>query len=71
VKPLLRVLVIEDSIDDTELIVREIERGGYTVNFERVETKKTMEEALAERQWDVILSDYTMPRFSAMAASKR
>jgi PAS domain S-box-containing protein len=68
VKPLLRVLVVEDSIDDTDLIVREIQRGGYSVDFERVETKKTMEEALAERQWDVILSDYSMPKFSVMGA---
>ena len=64
----LHVLIVEDSLDDTELIVREIQRGGHTVEFERVETKKTMEEALAKRPWDVVLSDYTMPRFSAMAA---
>jgi PAS domain S-box-containing protein len=68
VKPVLRVLVVEDSVEDTELIVREIERGGYTVDFERVETKETMKEALTERQWDVILSDYSMPRFSVMGA---
>jgi CheY-like chemotaxis protein len=68
IKPLLRVLVIEDSQDDTYLIVRELQRGGYTVEFERVETKTAMEEALASRTWDAILSDYTMPHFSAMAA---
>jgi len=55
-------------VSDTELMVREIQRGGYTVEFERVETKKIMEEALVKCPWDVILSDYTMPSFSAMAA---
>lgn len=68
IKSLLHVLVVEDSIDDAELIIREIQRGGYAVEFERVETKGAMQEALARRSWDMILSDYTMPRFSAMAA---
>ena len=64
----LRVLVVEDSEADTYLLVREIQRGGYTVEFERVETKTAMVEALSNRPWDIILSDYSMPRFSAMAA---
>jgi len=64
----LRLLLIEDSEDDAELIVREIRRGGYTVEFERVETKLAMQQALARSTWDVILSDYSMPNFSAMSA---
>jgi len=64
----LRVLIVEDSDDDRQLIMREIQRGGYTVESERVETKADMEAALSNRSWDVILSDYSMPRFSAMAA---
>lgn len=67
-KSLLRILVIEDSEDDAELIVREIRRGGYTIEFERVQTKATMQQALARSSWDIILSDYSMPQFSAMAA---
>jgi PAS domain S-box-containing protein len=68
IKSLLHVLVVEDSIDDAELMVREIQRGGYAVEFERVETKAAMQEALSRRSWDIILSDYSMPRFSAMGA---
>src|SRR5215208_376216 len=67
-KQMLRVLVIEDSADDAELIVREIERGGYTLDWKRVETKADMQIALSGQPWDVILSDYSMPHFSAMAA---
>lgn len=67
-KSKLRVLIVEDSDDDTHLIVREIQRGGYGVDFERVETKEMMENALTTGQWDVILSDYSMPRFSVMGA---
>jgi hypothetical protein len=47
-KSLLHVLVVEDSMDDAELMVREIQRGGYAVEFERVETQAGMEEALSK-----------------------
>ena len=67
-KPLLHVLVIEDAVDDAELIVREIRRGGYEVDWERVETKSDMQAALLRQKWDIILSDYSMPQFSALAA---
>lgn len=64
----LRVLVVEDSRDDAELIIREVRRAGYTVEYERVETKPSMETVLSSHPWDVVLSDWSMPRFSAMAA---
>jgi PAS domain S-box-containing protein len=67
-KSLLRLLVVEDSEDYAELILREIRRGGYTIEFERVQTKSDMQQALAQDSWDLILSDYSMPNFSAMAA---
>jgi PAS domain S-box-containing protein len=68
IKSLLRILVVEDSEDDAELVVREFQRGGYQVEFDRVQTKAAMEEALTNHPWDVILSDYSMPTFSAMGA---
>ena len=67
-KSLLRILIVEDSEDDAELMIREIRRGGYAVEFTRVETQITMQEALSRGPWDIILSDYTMPEFSAMGA---
>ncbi|HEX9385936.1 MAG TPA: response regulator [Anaerolineales bacterium] len=67
-KFLLRILIVEDSEDDAELIVQEIRRGGHMLEFERVETKPAMQQALAHGTWDIILSDYSMPNFSAMSA---
>ena len=64
----LRVLIVEDSEDDAVLLVRELERGGYEVACERVETAAEMVEALAAREWDAVLSDFSMPSFSAPAA---
>jgi len=66
---LLRVLIIEDSEDDAELLAIALERGGYQVTHQRVDTKEDMQAALSESQsWDIVLADYSMPQFSAIAA---
>lgn len=61
----IRVLCIEDSPDDQELVLIELRRGGYQVEHERVETAEAMLAALESRSWDLVLSDYSMPQFSA------
>ena len=50
----LRVLLVEDSEDDASLILRELERSGYEVEHERVQTARAMRGALADSSWDVI-----------------
>lgn len=62
---LLRVLIVEDSEYDTRALLRELQRGGYEVEHERVETRPAMEAALSQGKWDLILCDYTLPKFSA------
>jgi CheY-like chemotaxis protein len=64
----LRVLIVEDSEDDTLLIVRELRRGGYDPTFERVDTPGAMSAAIAQQTWDIIIADYHLPRFSGLAA---
>ncbi len=64
----LRVLIVEDSVDDTFFIVRELQRGGYNVDFERVETPAGMQTALKSRTWDLVISDFSMPLFGGAAA---
>ena len=64
----LRVLIVEDNERDAALLVRELRRGGYEPDSERVETPETMRAALERQSWDIVLSDYFMPRFSAPAA---
>ena len=64
----LRVLIVEDSVDDTFFIVRELQRGGFVVEFERVETPSGMQRALESRPWDLVISDYSMPLFGGPAA---
>ncbi len=64
----LRVLVVEDSEDDTLLLQRTLQRGGYDLTLERVDTAADMSTALNEQSWDVIISDYNLPQFSGLAA---
>ena len=64
----LRLLIIEDSESDALLVLRELKQGGYEVEFERVETSNAMQKALTERNWDLILSDYSLPQFNAPQA---
>jgi two-component system, cell cycle sensor histidine kinase and response regulator CckA len=66
----LRVLVIEDLEDDMLLMLRELRRGGYTLEHLRVETPSEMEAALDRQDWDIVIADYTLPMFSAPAALK-
>jgi PAS domain-containing protein len=63
----LRVLLVEDSENDALLLLRELGRAGYDVDHERVYTAEGMQKALRS-PWGVIISDYRMPRFSAMEA---
>ena len=67
----LRILIVEDSEADAELLLRELRRGGYAPEFERVETPEGLDDALARQSWDLIVSDYAMPRFSGLQALKR
>ncbi|MHB8399322.1 MAG: response regulator [Candidatus Limnocylindrales bacterium] len=64
----LRVLIVEDSEDDAELLLRELRHGGYEPTYARVETAATLSAELAARAWDIVFSDFSMPQFDAFDA---
>jgi PAS domain S-box-containing protein len=64
----LSILIVEDHEDDAALVMRELKRGGLAVAPRRVETAAEMQAALAERPWDLILTDYSLPGFGAAEA---
>lgn len=66
----LRVLFVEDMEEDAVLMVRELKRGGFEPSWQRVETEEDLVVALREAPWDIVISDYSMPTFSAMEALK-
>src|SRR6267143_1387085 len=64
----LKLLLVEDSEDDAELLLLRLRQGGYKVHSERVDTAPAMRAALQREQWDMVISDYVMPQFSGLAA---
>ena len=61
-KRALRILIIEDSEEDTLVLVRRLERSGYAPRWKRVDTIASLSTALAEETWDIAISDHWMPR---------
>ena len=57
----LRVLCVDDSEDDTLLLIRALKSGGYEPKYLRVDTAPEMEAALKGETWDIVLVDYSMP----------
>lgn len=67
---LLQVLVIDNSENDTQLLLEEIRRNHYEPVFQRVQNAADFTSALGRQAWDVIVSDYSLPGFSGSAALK-
>src|SRR4029450_8129734 len=65
---ILRILLIEDNLADTEMSVREMKRGGLDFDWRRVETEADLRRACAEFEPTVVLSDFAMPQFDGLSA---
>jgi PAS domain S-box-containing protein len=64
----LRVLLVEDTQDDADLLLRELRVQGYDASSLRVETEVELREALRTHSWDILICDWVMPRISAHRA---
>jgi len=64
----LRLLVVEDSAADAELMIRALRDAGFAPDAERAGSAAELETALARTGWDAILSDYYLPGFDALEA---
>ncbi|MBI5387457.1 MAG: response regulator [Verrucomicrobia bacterium] len=64
----LHILIVEDSASDAALVVRQIERAGYEVCWERVDNAAALQAALQKGRWDAVLCDYAMPDFGGAEA---
>ncbi|HAM72696.1 MAG TPA: hypothetical protein DCM86_13730 [Verrucomicrobiales bacterium] len=67
----LRVLVIEDSEFDAQVMISLLRRAGYDPYMLRVETSETLAEAISGKTWDIILADYNLPAFNALDALRQ
>jgi PAS domain S-box-containing protein/putative nucleotidyltransferase with HDIG domain len=64
----LSILIVEDSENDMELIIRQFKRANYDLTYERVETAQQMMAAVEKLSWDLVISDYSLPQFNAPSA---
>ena len=64
------MLFVEDSADDAEMTARAIRAGGCELTYERVDTAEGMQAALKAGGWDLVIADYSMPRFHGLSALK-
>lgn len=64
----IRLLQIEDSDEDAELVIHRLRDTGCQMETERVETADQLRSALARARWDVIVADYRLPQFGALEA---
>ena len=64
----LRILFVEDNPLDTELAVRELEKSGYELEWQRVDTEPEFTQRLTHDPPDLIISDHAMPQFSSSEA---
>src|SRR5437870_3505705 len=65
---LIRVLLVEDSDDDAQLLLRVVRRAEYEVNYQRVDNADELKGALKQQNWDLVVSDYVMPGFNGLDA---
>ncbi len=64
----IRLLLVDDSVTDTKLVVQALRGAGLEIAFERVDDARAMRGSLEKGKWDAVLCDWSMPKFSAMGA---
>lgn len=69
-KKFLKVLLVEDNLDDEIFVTRAISKEGYRLSYKRVQSAEEMKNALSSETWDIVISDYSLPNFSGEEALK-
>jgi two-component system, cell cycle sensor histidine kinase and response regulator CckA len=64
----LHVLLVEDSPTDAKLLVRELRGAGREIELTRVEDVEALRAELAKGSWDVVISDWSLPKLSGLLA---
>jgi PAS domain S-box-containing protein len=68
VKRPLKLVLVEDSHADAELVLAELSHGGFETTLARVDTEDELRAALEDPTWELVLCDHGLPRFSSMEA---
>jgi two-component system sensor histidine kinase UhpB len=66
----LRALIVEDSDDDAELLLRQLRKASYSLEYEITDNEAQFKSALDKQEWDIIISDYVLPNISGLEILK-
>src|SRR5438309_2339499 len=66
----LRILLLEDSVQDAELIQELLEADQFVCEITRVQTRAEFQAALEDNGIDLVLADYELPSFDGLSALK-
>ena len=64
----LRLLIIENDLVDAKLALRELQRAGFEIRADIIQTSAELESCLARSSYDAILADYNLPGWTGMDA---
>lgn len=64
----VNLLLVEDSENDAILLMHGLKKAGFELNVERVQTLNDLQNALAMKNWDAVISDFNLPAFNATHA---
>ncbi|MBW0147874.1 EAL domain-containing protein [Marinobacter sp. CAU 1620] len=59
------MLLVEDSEDDALLLLRALKKGGIEPYYRMVDTESAMEAALSKSDWDLVITDHSLPGFTS------
>jgi CheY-like chemotaxis protein len=65
---LLRVLLVKDVRADAQRVLRELQRRGFYVEHQAVDTRAAMDDALFHKVWDIVFYDENIPNFTVIEA---
>ena len=64
----IRPLILEESANDAEALASALRNAGYAVRFKHIEDSEGLEEALASKNWDLLLTAQKVGDLSANQA---
>ncbi len=64
----LQVLIVEESEAEAQVLLSQLQQGGYEPRWQRVDNPAAVKAALAEQEWEVIIADFWLPHFSGLDA---
>lgn len=64
----IRLLLVEDNPDEAELLTLELRSAGFQLDWTRVDNADDLRRELTQGAWDMIISDFSMPKFDGLRA---